>query len=107
MLPLVYAISGGHVQPMPLDGRQVEELFLTSTQSLLGLVVLANLQFGLWEAVMLLGLFLLQFLFPTPQVRMCLGVGYLAVAVGYLANPSFRRAFITMLREGWRPAHHG
>ncbi|MBI4343716.1 MAG: sodium:calcium antiporter, partial [Candidatus Omnitrophica bacterium] len=34
MLPLVYAISGQHLHPMPLDARQAEELLLTSAQSL-------------------------------------------------------------------------
>ncbi|MBI3330719.1 MAG: sodium:calcium antiporter [Candidatus Omnitrophica bacterium] len=102
LLPMVYAISGGHLHPMGLDNRQTEEFFLTAAQSLLALVVLANLRFGLWEAVLLLGLFLLQFVFPTPQVRMWLGYGYLLVAAGYLVSPTFRRAFLTLLRTGWR-----
>ena len=102
MLPLVYAISGGHLQPMVLDGRQVEEIFLTAAQSLLALVVLANLRFGLREAFLLLGLFALQFVFPTPQVRTLLGIGYVAVAFGYLVNRSFRRSLVDLFRYGWR-----
>ncbi|MBI2496204.1 MAG: sodium:calcium antiporter [Candidatus Omnitrophica bacterium] len=102
MLPLVYSISGGHLQPMMLDGRQVEEIFLTAAQSLLALVVLANLTFGLGEAVLLLGLFLLQFVFPTPQVRTWLGVGYLVIAIGYLRTRSFRLALVELFRSGWR-----
>ncbi|MBI3997309.1 MAG: sodium:calcium antiporter [Candidatus Omnitrophica bacterium] len=102
MLPLVYSISGGHLQPMPLDVRQVEEIFLTAAQSLLGLVILANLQFGLWEALLLLGLFFLQFLFPTPAIRMLLGYGYLVIALSYLANRAFRRSFTDLFRYGWR-----
>ena len=102
MLPMVYAISGGHLQPMVLDGRQTEEIFLTAAQSLLAIVVLANLKFGLGEALLLLGLFVLQFVFPTPQVRVWLGYGYLAVAVGYLSNGAFRRSFADLFRLGWR-----
>lgn len=102
MLPLVYSISGGHLQPMVLDGRQVEELFLTAAQSLLALVVLANLSFGLGEAMLLLGLFLLQFVFPTPEVRTWLAVGYIVIAGGYLLNPSFRRSLGDLFRFGWR-----
>ena len=100
MLPMVYAVSGGHLHPMVLDGRQAEEFFLTSAQSLLGLVVLANLQFGLGEAVVLLGLFLLQFVFPTPEIRMWLGTAYLVIAGGYLINPAFRRSLLNLLTFG-------
>ena len=102
MLPLVYAISGGHLHPMVLDGRQAEELFLTAAQSLLGLMILANLRFGVLEAFLLVGLFLLQFIFPTPQVRMMLGYGYLVIALGYLLNPTFRRSLGQLVRHGWR-----
>ena len=102
MLPLVYAISGGHVHPMPLDGRQAEELFLTAAQSLLALVVLANLQFGFWEAILLLGLFVLQFLFPTPAIRMMLGTGYLVITLVYLVNRACRQSVLELFRHGWR-----
>ena len=102
MLPLVYSISGGHLQPMMLDGRQVEELFLTAAQSLLALVVLANLRFGFWEALLLLGLFLLQFVFPTPEIRTLLAAGYLVIAAGYLLNRAFRRSLVDLFRYGWR-----
>ncbi len=102
MLPLVYAISGMHVAPMVLDARQAEEVFLTAAQSLLALVVLANLSFGLGEALLLLGLFVLQFLWPTPEIRTLLGYGYLVVTVGYLLNPAFRRSVVALVRFGWR-----
>lgn len=102
MLPLVYAISGGHLIPMPLDARQSEELFLTAAQSLLGLVILANLKFGLGEALLLIGLFFLQFLFPTPEIRDWLAVGYVVIAVGYLLKRSFRSSLAALFREGWR-----
>ncbi|MBI4341301.1 MAG: sodium:calcium antiporter [Candidatus Omnitrophica bacterium] len=102
MLPLVYSISGGHVMPMALDARQSEEIFLTAAQSLLALVILANLNFGMGEAVLLISLFLLQFVFPAPAIRMWLAVGYLAIAAGYLFSPTFRASFRALLREGWR-----
>ena len=102
MLPLVYAISSGRLHPMLLDGRQVEEIFLTAAQSLVALVVLANLRFGLAEALLLLGLFLLQFFFPTPQIRIWLAVGYLAVTLSYLADRRCRTSCAELLRNGWR-----
>ena len=102
MLPLVYSISGTHLQPMALDARQAEEIFLTAAQSLLALVILANLHFGLGEAALLFGLFILQFVFPSPAIRMMLGVVYLAISAGYLLNPSFRRSLAALFRYGWR-----
>ena len=105
MLPLVYAISGGHLQPMHLDGRQAEEMFLTAAQSTIALVLLANLSFGFWEAILLLGLFVLQFIFPTPQIRVLLATGYLVIAAGYLLHPKSRRAVLDLFRLGWhRPS---
>jgi len=102
MLPLVYSISGGRLQPMVLDGRQVEEIFLTAAQSLLALVVLANLRFGLGEALLLLSLFVLQFVLPTPEVRTALAAGYIVIAGGYLCGRTSRRAVFDLFRYGWR-----
>jgi hypothetical protein len=64
--------------------------------------VLANLSFGLGEALVLMGLFLLQFIFPTPQVRVWLAVGYLLLALGYLGSRTTRRSFLELFRLGWR-----
>lgn len=102
LLPMVYAISGGHLQPMHLDARQVEEIFLTAAQSLLALIVLANLSFGLWEALLLLGLFALQFVFPTTQVRLILAWSYIGIAAAYLMNSGVRRGVLDLFRLGWR-----
>lgn len=102
MLPMVYAVSAGRPQPMALDARQAEELFLTAAQSLLALVILANLNFGLWEAMLLLGLFVAQFVFPSTHVRVLLGAGYLVIVAGYLLNRGFRRSVADLFRYGWR-----
>jgi cation:H+ antiporter len=107
MLPLVYSISGGHLQPMPLDARQIEEVFLTAAQSVMALVVLANMSFGWGEAALLFLLFILQFFFPTPEVRLWLGALYLGVAALYLCRRQGRQALGALLRSGWasRPGH--
>ena len=102
MLPLVYSISGGHLHPMALDDRQVEEFFLTAAQSIVALTLLANLSFGFWEAILLLGLFVLQFIFPTPQIRVWLAVGYLLITAVYLINRASRRSLADLIRLGWR-----
>ncbi|MEO8320758.1 MAG: sodium:proton exchanger, partial [Bradyrhizobium sp.] len=63
-LPIAYAISSGTLDPLPTDTRQTEEVLLTAAQSLLAVVLLINLRMTLWEAGILLVLFLAQFLTP-------------------------------------------
>jgi cation:H+ antiporter len=102
MLPLVYAISGGHPGAMHLDGRQCEEIFLTAAQSLLAVVILANWSFGFWEAVLLFGLFVTQLVVTATWARTAYAVGYLVISVGYLCRPAYRRSFLDLLARGWR-----
>ena len=102
MLPLAYALSGGHVSPMPLDARQVEEIFLTASQSLLAVVILANWSFGFWEGVLLATLFSAQLVIPIPLVRVGFSIAYLLIALGYLMVPSYRRSVRDLLIHGWR-----
>jgi cation:H+ antiporter len=102
LLPMVYSISGGHLEPMHLDARQAEEIFLTAAQSVLAIVVLANLSFGLWEAVLLISLFVMQFVFPTTEIRIILGYVYLLVTLAHLISPTFRRSAWDLIRLGWR-----
>ncbi|MBI4353801.1 MAG: sodium:proton exchanger, partial [Candidatus Omnitrophica bacterium] len=102
MLPLVYAISGGHVQPMHLDGRQAEEILLTAAQSLLAVVILANLGFGVWEGVLLASLFVMQLLIPDPRVRIGFSIVYVVLAIAYLGNTTYRRSMKELLKS-FRP----
>ena len=104
MLPLVFSISGGHLMPMHLDARQCEELFLTASQSLLAVIILANWSFGLGEALLLMGLFVLQFIFPSTQVRLILSWLYIVIALGHLLVPSYRQSVMQLLKSlvgGW------
>jgi len=102
MLPLAYSVSGGHLQPMMLDDVQAEEIFLTAAQSLLAVVMLTNWSFGLGEAALLFGLFIVQLFIPIPWVRWMFAGLYLVLAVGYLVMPSYRRSVLQLLRSGWR-----
>ncbi len=60
-LPIVYAISAGHLTGLPLDSLQREELFLTAAQSVFAIAVLVNRRMSVREAWMLFGLFISQF----------------------------------------------
>jgi cation:H+ antiporter len=64
MIPLVYSMSLGHVAPIPFDRMHQDEILLTILQSLLGMVVLLNMQFSAVEAAAIFGLWLVQFIFP-------------------------------------------
>ena len=107
MLPLVYAVSGGHLGAMPLDGRQAEEIFLTASQSLLAVVILANWSFGVWEGVLLLGLFATQLCITVTWVRAVYAGGYLLISLGYMASRTYRRSMADLLLRGWRPSRSG
>lgn len=63
MLPLVYAYSRGGFAPIPFDDHQRLEIILTIGQSMLGVVLLANMRFGWWEALVLFAMWALQFVF--------------------------------------------
>jgi cation:H+ antiporter len=82
MLPVVYAISAGNPGAMHMDGRQVEEVFLTAAQSLFAVAILANLSFSLIEAGAVFALFSTQLLFTDPQFRFYYSIFYVALAVG-------------------------
>jgi cation:H+ antiporter len=99
-LPFVFALSAGHLGPMVLDDRQQEEIFLTSAQSLFGLMIIANYSFGVVEALALFGLFVIQFAFPSTHARWIFAWTYIALAVGiFVVNRDARHALIDLLRR--------
>jgi cation:H+ antiporter len=96
-LPVAYAIGGGSAGGIILDARQTEEFILTAAQTLLGLAVLIDLRFALWEAITLFALFALQFPFPQTSVRLAFAAGYIAIAL-FLLVP--RRGEIPKIARG-------
>jgi cation:H+ antiporter len=67
-IPIAFSISSGTLRGLPLDARQTEELWLTSAQSLLATLLIANLRFTRVEAGMLALLFGAQLVFPSTTV---------------------------------------
>jgi cation:H+ antiporter len=97
-LPAAFALSHGGLGSMVLDSRQREEIFLTSAQSLLALVVIANFRFSLGEALVLFGLFVPQFLFTSQSARLVLAAAYLVLSAGAVAaSPDTRRGVLVLL----------
>jgi cation:H+ antiporter len=99
-IPVAFAISSGGWQGLPLDARQTEELILTSAQSLLATILIADLRFSRNEGVLLAVLFGAQLFFPNPEVRWGFTVVYLLISLALLlgATPTRRRAFAGLLR---------
>lgn len=70
MIPAVYAVShGGIDQPIPMGSFQMHELLLTAAQSLLAVVLLANMRLSVWGAGLLFFLFIGQFFMPSVVAR--------------------------------------
>ena len=104
-LPIVYAISAGHLSGLPLDSLQREELFLTSAQSVFAIAVLVNRRMSVREAWLLFGLFISQFALGAvlPEdlrqlERLGVGVLYLVLAAGIMVH---QRAYLKpLVRDG-------
>ncbi len=64
MIPLVFSISSGSTNSMPLDTTQMHELLLTAAQSAFAISLIAGLVAGKREALALIILFTAQFLSP-------------------------------------------
>ena len=78
LLPVVYAISLGALDPMPLDGRQEAEILLTAAQSLFAIVLLLDMLLSVWGALVILVFFMAQFV--SPNLREEVTVAYFVAA---------------------------
>ena len=103
-IPIAFALSSGSFRGLPLDARQTEELILTSAQSLLAAVLILDLRFSRREAVLLVSLFLAQFLFTAPETRYFFIAAYLACTAWLLA---FRRELRSRLLATLLPPRGG
>nr|WP_027499606.1 sodium:proton exchanger [Rhodococcus sp. UNC363MFTsu5.1] len=85
-LPLAY-LAGGGGPALMLDGRQVEEMLLTATQTMMGVALILALRFHRRSAAALLALFIIQFAITSTQGRMILcGVYAVVAAVALTLN---------------------
>jgi cation:H+ antiporter len=84
MLPLVYVISAGKIQHLGFDPRQTEEIFLTTTQSLFALAIIAKGRVTVLDALVLFTLFITQLIFTHPLVRWIYSGIYCILFIGLL-----------------------
>jgi cation:H+ antiporter len=64
LMPVVFCLARGQLQPIPLDPHQQGEILLTLTSGLLAVAVLADQRFAWWEAVALLAFWAAGFFGP-------------------------------------------
>jgi len=100
-LPMVYAVSNGSFDALPLDSRQTEEVLLTAAQSAFAVAILASLSLSAWEAGILFGLFAFQFAIPNTHIRLGVAVVYLILTAGLLL---WQRANLPILMRSAREA---
>jgi cation:H+ antiporter len=99
-LPVAYALSSGSMGGLPLDARQMEEVFLTAAQSAFAVVLIARLDLTWWGAVLLLVLFITQFLIPAESIRVMIAWIYLGLSLlVLLVRRTSLRALIHTGRE--------
>ncbi len=110
-LPVAHVLGGGGLS-LVLDSRQIEEVLLTATQTLMGVALILGLRFHRAAACALLALFVVQFPIVTTQGRLLLCGIYTAVAVaGLIVNRSYlldtiRAPFVgRAIRHSGRPHH--
>jgi len=84
-LPVAYSLSAGTTDGLPLDDRQVEEVFLTAAQSAFAVLIFLSLSIALWEAAALFLLFATQLFLTAPEVRIGYAWVYVALALVLLA----------------------
>ncbi|MCH8025682.1 MAG: sodium:calcium antiporter [Chloroflexi bacterium] len=96
-LPIAYSISGTTFSPLPVDGRQAEEVFLTAGQSIFAVAVLASLSFSRREAILIFVLFATQLAIPIPEVRIGFGALYITLALIWFVSE--RRDLPVLLRH--------
>jgi cation:H+ antiporter len=101
-LPLAYSISGHTFSPLPMDGRQAEEVLLTAAQSAFAVAIFASLSISLLEAGLLFVLFSTQLAFTDQTVRYGFSAAYMALAaVAFMRD---RATLPTVFREARRSA---
>lgn len=110
-LPVAHLLGGGGFS-LVLDSRQIEEVLLTATQTMMGVALILALRFHRGTAYALLALFVVQFPIATTHGRLLLCGVYTAVALGgLLINrrhlPATVRApfFGTAIRHSGHPHH--
>ncbi|MDO8688758.1 MAG: sodium:calcium antiporter [Dehalococcoidia bacterium] len=96
-LPLVYSIASGSLTPLPLDGRQSEEVLLTAAQSAFAVSMLLNFNLSRLEAGVLFFMFAAQLVFSDPGIRYGFSAAYMVMTVVILVRDRERLANLALM----------
>jgi cation:H+ antiporter len=106
-LPVVFAVSAGSLNGLPVDALQREELLITAAQSLFAVALLVTLSITVVGAFALLGLFVLQFVLGATLPAslqstelIVLSAIYVVAALALFVRR--RRELVALVRDGLR-----
>jgi cation:H+ antiporter len=106
-LPVAHLLGGGG-SSLELDSRQIEEVLLTATQTLMGVALILALRFRGTAAWALLVLFIVQFPIVTTQGRLVLcGIYTLVTVAGLIINHRYLIATVRAPFVGRTIRHSG
>jgi cation:H+ antiporter len=106
-LPVAHLLGGGG-SSLVLDSRQIEEVLLTATQTLMGVALILALRFRGTAAWALLVLFIVQFPIVTTQGRLVLcGIYTLVAIAGLIINHRYLIATVRAPFVGRAIRHSG
>jgi cation:H+ antiporter len=87
MIPILFVISAGKLQPLTFDRFQRQEILLTILQSFLGFLLLLNLELKMHEAAILFVFWFVQFVFPpSREVMIYVYLGWCLLEIGLLIS---------------------
>ena len=87
MIPILFVISAGRVQPLVFTEFQRHEILLTILQSFLGFLLLLNLELKLHEAAILFVFWFVQFVVPSWREAMIyVYLGWCLIEIGLLIS---------------------
>ncbi|GLW89238.1 sodium:proton exchanger [Actinokineospora globicatena] len=106
-LPVVFAIAAGSTSGLPIDAAQREELLLTAAQSLFAVSLLLSLSITVRGGLLLLGLFIAQFVLASVLPESVKGVELVVLSCVYLlaavvVTIRSRKDLVALARDGFR-----
>lgn len=102
MIPIVFSASRGMPASLRFDGVQRLEILLTVMQSLVAVLVLVRMRFDWWNASLLFGLWLAQFLEAhwRDEITWLYGIWAAVLVLSWIwAPPTAPRIFCRLVRE--------
>jgi len=98
MLPIVLSLGAGKVSLIPFDDQQSLELLMTAGQSLLGVLLLLDMELTWWEAMLLFALWAVQFGFSIAPGTEASFIHW-AVTIAYFVWCAIQIAKLATLRK--------